>query len=40
MGCILGILWMQMTGTNSIGVYALLGACALLSASQNAPPVY
>ncbi len=37
MGCILGILWMQMTGTNSIGVYALLGACALLSASQNAP---
>lgn len=37
MGCVLGILWMQMTGTNSIGVYALLGACALLSASQNAP---
>ncbi|HJD88434.1 chloride channel protein [Bifidobacterium animalis] len=37
MGCILGILWMQMTGTNSIGVYALLGACALLAASQNAP---
>lgn len=37
MGCILGILWMQITGTNSIGVYALIGACALLSASQNAP---
>ncbi|KFI68670.1 chloride channel protein [Bifidobacterium magnum] len=37
MGCILGILWMQFAGTNSIGVYALLGACALLSASQNAP---
>ncbi|NEG70164.1 chloride channel protein [Bifidobacterium choloepi] len=37
MGCILGILWMQLAGTNSIGVYALMGACALLSASQNAP---
>lgn len=37
MGSILGIIWMQMTGTNSIGVYALMGACALLSASQNAP---
>lgn len=37
MGCVLGILWMQLTGTNSIGVYALIGACALLSASQNAP---
>ena len=30
----LGILWMQMFHTNSIGMYALLGACALLAASQ------
>lgn len=37
MGCVLGILWMQLAGTNSIGVYAMLGACALLAASQNAP---
>ena len=28
---------MQGFGTNSIGVYALIGACALLSASQQAP---
>ena len=32
-----GILWMQMFHTNSIGMYALLGACALLAASQQAP---
>ena len=37
MGCALGIVWLQLFGTNSIGVYALIGACALLSASQNAP---
>lgn len=36
-GAILGILWMQMFHTNSIGMYALLGACALLAASQQAP---
>ena len=34
---ILGILWMQVFHTNSIGMYALLGACALLAASQQAP---
>ena len=33
----LGILWMQIFHTNSIGMYALLGACALLAASQQAP---
>lgn len=37
LGAVLGILWMQGFGTNSIGVYALLGACALLAASQQAP---
>ncbi len=37
MGCALGIVWLQLFDTNSIGVYALIGACALLSASQNAP---
>lgn len=37
LGCMLGIVWLLMFGTNSIGVYALLGACALLAASQNAP---
>lgn len=37
LGAVLGILWMQGFGTNSIGVYALIGACALLSASQQAP---
>lgn len=37
LGCALGVLWLLMFGTNSIGVYALLGACALLAASQNAP---
>lgn len=37
LGAALGILWMQGFGTNSIGVYALVGACALLSASQQAP---
>ena len=31
------MLWMQMFHTNSIGMYALLGACALLAASQQAP---
>lgn len=36
-GAILGILWMQVFHTNSIGMYALLGACALLAASQQAP---
>lgn len=36
-GAVLGILWMQMFHTNSIGMYALLGACALLAASQQAP---
>ena len=37
LGAVLGILWLQGFGTNSIGVYALIGACALLSASQQAP---
>lgn len=37
MGGVLGILWMQMFHTNAVAVYALLGACALLSASQQAP---
>ncbi|RSX55804.1 chloride channel protein [Bifidobacterium dolichotidis] len=37
MGCMLGILWMQVAGEDNMGAYALLGACALLSASQNAP---
>ena len=36
-GAVLGILWMQGFHTNSIGVYALMGACALLAASQQAP---
>ncbi len=36
-GALLGILWMQIFHTNSIGMYALLGACALLAASQQAP---
>lgn len=36
-GALLGILWMQVFHTNSIGMYALLGACALLAASQQAP---
>lgn len=36
-GAILGILWMQVFHSNSIGMYALLGACALLAASQQAP---
>lgn len=36
-GAILGILWMQVFHTNSIGMYALLGACALLAVSQQAP---
>ena len=36
-GAMLGILWMQIFHTNSIGMYALLGACALLAASQQAP---
>lgn len=37
MGAVLGVLWMQGFHTNSIGVYALMGACALLAASQQAP---
>lgn len=37
MGGVLGILWMHCFHTNSVAVYALLGACALLSASQQAP---
>ena len=36
-GAVLGVLWMQVFHTNSIGMYALLGACALLAASQQAP---
>lgn len=36
-GVLLGVLWMQVFHTNSIGMYALLGACALLAASQQAP---
>lgn len=36
-GAILGVLWMQVFHTNSMGMYALLGACALLAASQQAP---
>lgn len=36
-GATLGIVWMQAFGTNAIGVYALMGACALLAASQHAP---
>lgn len=36
-GALLGVLWMQVFHTNSIGMYALLGACALLAASQQAP---
>ena len=36
-GAILGILWMHVFHTNSVGMYALLGACALLAASQQAP---
>ena len=34
-GAMLGILWMQMFHTNSIGMYALLGACALLAGSAD-----
>ncbi len=37
LGAALGILWMQGFNSNSIGVYALMGACALLAASQKAP---
>ncbi|MBW3094093.1 chloride channel protein [Bifidobacterium sp. 64T4] len=37
MGATLGVLWMMGFHTNSLGVYALIGACALLSASQHAP---
>lgn len=37
LGSMLGVVWLLMFSTNSIGVYALLGACALLAASQNAP---
>ena len=37
MGALLGVAWMMMFHTNAIGVYALVGACALLAASQKAP---
>lgn len=37
MGAILGVLWMTCFHTNVLAVYALIGACALLSASQQAP---
>lgn len=37
MGAILGVLWMTCFHTNALAVYALIGACALLSASQQAP---
>ena len=37
MGAILGVLWMTCFHTNMLAVYALIGACALLSASQQAP---
>lgn len=37
MGAILGVLWMTCFRTNTLAVYALIGACALLSASQQAP---
>lgn len=37
LGCSMGIVWMQLFHTNSIGVYALLGAAALLGASEQAP---
>ncbi|MEE1297036.1 MAG: chloride channel protein [Bifidobacterium sp.] len=39
LGCILGIAWVHWCGSaaGSMGLYALIGACALLSASQNAP---
>ncbi|KAB8294470.1 chloride channel protein [Bifidobacterium apri] len=37
MGAILGVLWMTCFHTNTLAVYALIGACALLSASQQAP---
>lgn len=37
MGALLGMVWMTCFHTNSMGVYALIGACALLAASQKAP---
>lgn len=37
MGASMGVCWMMMFHTNSMGVYALIGACALLAASQKAP---
>lgn len=37
LGCMLGVVWMMCFGGTHVGIYALLGACALLSASQNAP---
>ncbi|EFA23438.1 chloride transporter, ClC family [Bifidobacterium gallicum DSM 20093 = LMG 11596] len=37
MGCVLGMCWAHITGAQDMSVFALLGAAALLSASQNAP---
>ena len=37
MGAMLGVPWMLGFHSNAMGVYALIGACALLTASQNAP---
>ena len=37
MGASMGVCWMMVFHTNSMGVYALIGACALLAASQKAP---
>lgn len=37
LGCILGIVWVHWCGSAPMGLYALIGACALLSASQDAP---
>lgn len=37
MGALMGVCWMMVFHTNSMGVYALIGACALLAASQKAP---
>lgn len=37
MGASMGVCWMMVFHTNLMGVYALIGACALLAASQKAP---
>lgn len=37
LGAMLGVPWMLGFHSNAMGVYALIGACALLTASQNAP---